>query len=107
MSDRFVDKVLAGTELWTEIDNYVQAWHEGDEDVALHEYLGMTRDEYALWTEQPPALRIILAARKREEPVGELVSDQHEYALAARGLSADDQEAIRSWLQKTGRLPEN
>lgn len=105
MSDRFVDDVLAGSALWTDIDDYVAEWHEGGSDEPLHEFLGLTKDEYALWVEKPEALRLILAAREYKEPLNELLVEADEFALAARGLSQGDVRTVRSWLQRTGRLP--
>lgn len=107
MSKRYVDRVLDGSALWTDVDDYVAAWHEGDSDESLPEFLGLTQDEYALWLEQPQALRLILAAKEHEEPVEELLAEANEYALAARGLSRGDIRSVRAWLQKTGRLADS
>lgn len=30
-----------------ELDDYVDAWHDSDSALPLHEYLGMTQEEYA------------------------------------------------------------
>lgn len=32
-----------------DIDDLVDEWHKGDSDLPLHEYLGMTWDEYQAW----------------------------------------------------------
>ncbi len=34
------------------VDDAIDAWHEGDGKVPLHEYLGWTREEYRAWVEQ-------------------------------------------------------
>src|SRR4051794_8008594 len=108
MSDRYIDLVLAGRALWTDIDDFVGHWHEGDSEEALHEYLGLTWDEYALWGEKPQSLRLIIAARRRETSVYELAQNVHEYSLAARGgLSDSEARAVQQWLRETGRLPNN
>jgi hypothetical protein len=105
MSETYMDQVLEGEALWTDIDDYVARWHEEQPGLELHDFLGMTWDEYALWAEQPRALRLIIAARQRDEPVVELVQRTEEHAVAARGLSDRDVRVVRSWLQETGRLP--
>ena len=105
MSDRYIDQVLDGRALWTDADDFVARWHDSDSDEDLHEYLGLSWDEYALWTEQPQTLRLIIAAHELQEPVDQLLERVDEPAVLARGLSASDARAVRKWLQKTGRLP--
>ena len=106
MSDHYIDLVLAGRALLTDIDDHVDMWHVGDALGPLHDYLGLTWDEYALWVEQPSSLRLILAARERKKPVLEMIEHADEYALAARGgLSEREARTVRKWLQDTGRIP--
>lgn len=105
MSDTYIDSVLSGSVLWTDIEEWVERWHRERPAEKLHQRLGMTRDEYGLWVEQPRALRIIIAARERNEPVLDLLSRTDDRAIAARGLSAADVQVVREWLQETGRLP--
>lgn len=31
------------------MDNLIDAWHDGDSNLPLHEYLGMTQAEYHEW----------------------------------------------------------
>jgi hypothetical protein len=104
MSERYMDQVLDGAALWTDIDDYVQRWHDERPPNELHEFLGFAPDEYALWVEQPRALRLIIAARERHQPVRELVTPVDEQAFAARGLDEKDVRVVRRWLQQTGRL---
>lgn len=107
MSDRYIDLVLEGRAIWTQIDDFVAQWHRHDDEQPLHDYLGLSFDEYALWVEQPKALRAIIAAHKMGEPVYEILGRIDEEAVAARGLSAEDARAVRHWLEQTGRLPRN
>lgn len=103
MSETFLDEVLEGSVPWTEIDDWVDRWHESDEDRELHEFLGMSWDEFRLWAEQPAALRFIISAREHGEPVEDLLKAPG-HAVAARGLSEQDARIVRRWLKKTGRL---
>ena len=67
MSDRpssFIERSVAGQAGLHEIDDCVDAWHESDGNVALHDFLGMTLDEYALWVADPDALAMIVRARR-------------------------------------------
>lgn len=34
------------------IHDYIDKWHESDSDVELHEFLGLTFDEYAVWVKK-------------------------------------------------------
>lgn len=80
MSDTFIDEVLSGTALWTDIESWVRDWHNGNgSGQELHEYLGMTWPEYQLWVERPAALRMIIAAREHELPVEAFVADFDEW----------------------------
>ncbi len=105
MSETYITQVLSGRALWTDIDDFVSQWHAKRPAKKLHDFLGMSWDEYALWVEQPRALRVIIAAHERDEPVLDLVTEPEEHAVAARGLSAQDVRVVRAWLQETGRLP--
>lgn len=46
----FFDKYLAGDALEYEIDEAISEWHNGASLLKLHEYLGMSWDEYVEWT---------------------------------------------------------
>ncbi len=35
-----------------DLDDLIDQWHDGDDPRPLHEFLGMTHDEYATWVEQ-------------------------------------------------------
>jgi hypothetical protein len=53
MRDTYIDKYLNGEIQMDEIDDFIEQWHESDSEKELHEYLGMTWEEYALWVERP------------------------------------------------------
>jgi hypothetical protein len=66
-------KFLEGDALESEIDRFVEEWHQATgTNETLAEFLGFTEEEYALWVEQPQALRLILSRRKNttSEPGG-------------------------------------
>jgi DNA-directed RNA polymerase specialized sigma subunit len=106
VADAYMDRLLDGRALLDDIDEYVEAWHRDPSNLELHEYLGMSWEEYSLWVEQPSALRLLVAARERGLPVTELLEHTQDYALAARGgLSEREIRRMRAWLQETGRIP--
>ncbi len=108
MSDRrdFMTRVLAGeTRDLDLIDREIAEWHRSSTDVPLHDWLGMTSSEYALFVERPDSLRFIVMARKSGQDVRDLLkSIDGKNAVAARDASPQDVAEIRRWLEKTGRL---
>lgn len=105
----FIDKVLSGHAFHTDIDDWVDTWHDAPQgshiaSMALHEYLGMEPDEYALWVERPAALRFIIAAHKAHTSTA--IAEMMSQVVAAAARADDDAEAasVVQWLQQTGRL---
>ena len=62
----FMEMCLSGEALPDEIDDFVDRWHENDSDLSIHEFLGMTREEYLSWVKDPNVLPRILDARHLE-----------------------------------------
>lgn len=62
----FVEAYLAGEASIGDIDNWVDYWHTHETGHALHEFLGMTHDEYEQWLKsgENAVLQSILEARK-------------------------------------------
>jgi hypothetical protein len=105
MSETYVDHVLEGSALWTDIDDYIERWHgEEEEGASIEDVLGMSPEDYSLFVEEPRSLRFILAARESDEPVTDLLEKADDHAIAARGLDPADARKVRDWLRETGRL---
>ena len=51
----FVEALKQGLADYEDIDDYINAWHEGDSTLPLHEFLGMTWREYCVWAEDGAA----------------------------------------------------
>jgi hypothetical protein len=102
---KFMDQVLEGNVLDTEIDEFVEAWHRGEgAGQSLAAFLGMTDEEYAMWVEQPGALRSILFCRKHNIDQSQLSDWQETHRVAARSQGNGDASELLRWLKKTGRL---
>lgn len=93
----FIHDAINGDALLSEIHDYIEAWHEGDSLVALHDYLGMTEKEYALFVEDEAYLGLIVTAHRNGESI-EAIMKSH-LSLVAR---SDD----RSKSERLGRLIE-
>jgi hypothetical protein len=101
----FFDLYSRGHALHGEIDDYIDRWHERDDARAralpLHEYLGLTGDEYELWVHDPDVLPLILIARRQSRPLMEVMNDHlDELPVAARADEASTVRALRAWLAK-------
>ncbi|MCC6901251.1 MAG: hypothetical protein IT377_19920 [Polyangiaceae bacterium] len=105
---KFVDLALSGEVLDpdVEVDQFIAKWHEADTRLELQEWLGFTKDEYALFVEKPEFLRAILMARRSGVALRDAVQIANDGAvkLAARGVPPEDIPKIRRWLEQTGRL---
>ncbi len=60
-STTFIGKCLSGDALYEDIDDYIDLWHNSDSEEKLHEFLGMTHDEYIEWVKHPDILPSIIA----------------------------------------------
>jgi Trp operon repressor len=60
----FIDLCISGDALADQIDDFIDLWHDNKagQDQELHEFLGMTWDEYSVWATNPSILPFILAA---------------------------------------------
>ena len=62
---KFLDEVLAGRARPEDVDDWVEAWHESPAGSGeLHDFLGLTWEEYGLWARDPEAIHAILSARQ-------------------------------------------
>lgn len=92
----FMDRLLAGEVLdLDEIERDIARWHEHpNPTVELHDWLGLTPEEYALFAERPDTLRLIAHARRQGVDLRALLnSEQSNEALSAR-----------EWLKRSNRL---
>lgn len=108
MSSRrtFMEACLTGRALPSDIDDYIDRWHEsgGHHGQSLYSFLGMSREEYSRWVQHPESLRTAIAARRRGAASPE--SDEHTALLsfAARAEGKDGAEDVLRWLESTGKL---
>ena len=99
----FFDLYSRGQALPDDIDDFVDRWHEGADPQAgalpLHDYLGLTVDEYELWVHDADVLPQILIARREARPLLEVMKDYlDELPMAARAEDAATVKALRAWL---------
>lgn len=95
MSDRpkFVDLCLAEKAALDEIDDFVDRWHAAPQGQELHDYLGMSEEEYSLWLRVPDALTYIVEARRDGRPLKDVVMRVCELQTSPTA------DRLRGWLR--------
>ena len=68
MFKTFIDKCVSGEIIDLDtIDDWVDAWHtDTNGEEPLHEFLGMTWEEYGLWVCHPSVLDEIIEVRRNK-----------------------------------------
>ena len=102
---KFLDLCLEGKAVFDDIDDFIDQWHETPQGYELHDYLGMTNEEYSLWLRAPEALAYIIKARREMQPLKETVV----YAcqdLGRVGRSSDQStiNQLQNWLKAKGEF---
>jgi hypothetical protein len=96
----FVQKCLAGEAAFSDIDDFVDQWHESSTACPLHEFLGLTEAEYARWVERPEALRDLVLAHKERASIRKVSDAKSRTGVAPRLEPAKESKTIAK------RLPE-
>jgi hypothetical protein len=100
----FIDSCINGSVLIDEIDDFVDRWHDDDSlHVELHEYLGMSWEEYSIWATRPSILPFIFSARKKHTSL-DVELQQSVIALAARAETSAEALKVESWLKSMGKM---
>lgn len=55
----FMEAYRLGKVEYRDVDDYIEQWHNSDEDISLSEYLGMTQAEYNVFMLDPDKLFMI------------------------------------------------
>jgi hypothetical protein len=108
-SSTFVDDVLAGKATAADIHDYIAAWHDAPDGsseakVELHDYLGLTWNEYQLWGEHPESIRFTMAARRAQVPLETVLAEAKTVGVAARSTEGSDAVHVLQWLIDRGRV---
>ena len=101
----FLDLLISGKVSPDQIDDFVDRWHEAPGGRELHDYLGMTSEEYSLWLRVPDALQYVVAARRKMKPLAETVAGACK-ELRRTGPGGHDAKTARlkEWLSAKGVL---
>lgn len=97
---------LIGDAFLDEIDDFIDTWHDNEnipKEISLHDYLGMTWDEYSLWVNDSDILSSIISARRKRIDLQEELREELQ-PLAARASSTEEAQKILSWLKEQGEI---
>lgn len=105
----FMDQYVEGHVMADEIDDFVDRWHDEapiimGHPVPMHDFLGMSRDEYEAWVHDPSVLPHIVRARMSQVSL-DVVMNEHvdDMLLAARADNRTAIEALGKWLDRRRR----
>ena len=93
----FIRDCINGDALLTEIDDYIEVWHNSNTDELLHSFLGMTKHEYALYIEDETYLASIITAHKEGRKIESIISNH--LSMAARSDNPSKSERLQRWLK--------
>ena len=100
----FVDLLMAGKVSLDQIDDFVDRWHAAPSGRELHDYLGMTAEEYSLWLRVPDALQYVVAARQEMKPLAETVAGACRELRQAPARRDAKTTRLEEWLSAKGVL---
>ena len=96
----FIQDCLNGKASLTDIDDYIDTWHEQKNDITIYDFLGMSKKEYALFVEDEAYLAKIVMAHKDKISINKIM---HEHIpMAARADSSLKAARLQRWLEKEG-----
>ena len=100
----FVALCASGNVIYDEIDDFVQTWHESENEEELHDFLGMAWNEYAAWVARPEILPFIITAHKEGRGLEEVLDEWETLPLAARAVDVEEAKNVMLWLRDHGKL---
>ena len=98
----FIDRCLSGEVLLEDIDDFVAEWHMSDVGAPIHDYLGMTQEEYFLWVEDPKVLPDIVNSRHYAVPIADLAAMHNTVSMAARSDDGGNPRDLIEWIEHSG-----
>ncbi|NYT41540.1 hypothetical protein HZY97_12280 [Sphingomonas sp. R-74633] len=82
-----------------EIDDFVSDWHKGGSGLKLHDFLGLTHEEYTLWVAEPDLIALIVGARVSGRPLLAAVNDNLvQDRIAARSSHTKKLKVLQNWI---------
>jgi hypothetical protein len=70
----FIEQCQSQQASLDEIDDFIDEWHEHPRGQSLHEFLGMTREEYSLWITDSSILPVIVSLHAQNRTIDDVLS---------------------------------
>jgi len=100
----FLSLCIDGKVTPQEVDDFVDKWHEAPAGRELHEFLGMTEEEYSLWVRVPDALPYIVKARRNRLPLKDVVRHGFQEMRGAGSEARATIDRLQEWLKTKGEV---
>jgi len=90
-SNKFIDKCVDEKEDINNIDEYISKWKETETDMEIHEYLGMSENEYKSFRSNPNSLNDIIKVRRllMESITTDIIENKEAYEESMRNEKED------------------
>jgi len=99
----FIEQCLSQKTTPEDIDDFINEWHEGPGVQPLHEFLGMTLNEYAFWLADSAILPVIIRIRSKHQSMDQLLEESDsQLPTAAKTASPSGAQALIKWLKANG-----
>jgi hypothetical protein len=92
----FVEKCLSREVGYDDIDDFIDQWHQAPQGKSVYDFLGMTRQEYALWVTEASVLPTIISIRAQNKNLDEIFK---ESGYEVPGSSAPSAKELVDWLK--------
>lgn len=96
----FIEKCLLREAKPEDIDDFIELWHEDPGAQPLHDFLGMTRNEYAFWIADAAILPTIISIHSKRQSMDQLLAElDGQLPAAAKSATPSGARALMTWLQ--------
>lgn len=96
----FIEQCLLREARPEDIDDFIDQWHENPGEQPLHDFLGMTRNEYALWIANATILPTIIGVRSKHQSMDHFLREfDKQLPAEAKSSSPAGAQALMKWMK--------
>jgi hypothetical protein len=95
----FVEKCLSREAVYDDIDDFIDQWHQAPQGQSIYDFLGMTRQEYALWVIEPSVLPTIISAHAHHKNLDEILEESKGDASGKSSSPVPQAKELVDWLK--------
>src|SRR5437868_12859853 len=95
----FIEQCLSREAEFDDIDDFIDRWHQDPQGKPLYEFLGMTRQEYALWVDECSVLPVIVSVRAQNKNLDQILEAVgHRLPMSAKAPGPGKTRNLIDWL---------